>query len=64
MTSRERVLLAINHKEPDRLPLFEPNLIQTCEPFDEKVQHFLDTFELEYGRYDRAGSPIHNPQWP
>jgi len=47
MNSRERVLLAINHKEPDRVPIFRPNLIPTYEPLDERVQHFLDTFEFD-----------------
>ena len=47
MTSRERVLLSINHKEPDRLPLFKPNIIQTYEPFGGRVQHFLDTFAFD-----------------
>ncbi len=47
MNSRERVLLAINHEEADRLPMFRPNMIQTYEPLDEKVQTFLDTFEFD-----------------
>ena len=42
MNSRERVLLAINHEEADRLPMFRPNMIQTYEPLDEKVQNFLE----------------------
>ena len=29
MNSRERVLSAIAHQEPDRLPVFKPNIIQT-----------------------------------
>jgi uroporphyrinogen decarboxylase len=47
MNSRERVLLAINHEEADRLPMFRPNMIQTYEPLDERVQEFLDTFEFD-----------------
>lgn len=47
MNSRERVLLAINHKEADRLPMFRPNMIQTHEPLDQRVQDFLDTFEFD-----------------
>jgi hypothetical protein len=47
MNSRERVLLAINHKEADRLPMFRPNMIRTHEPLGEKVQNFLDTFEFD-----------------
>jgi len=34
----------VDHKEADRLPLFRPNIIQTYEPFDERAQHFMDTF--------------------
>jgi uroporphyrinogen decarboxylase len=48
MTSRERVLLAVNHQEPDRVPIFKPNIIPTYEPFDERVQHFLDTFKFDH----------------
>jgi len=48
MNSRERVLLAIDHKEPDRIPIFRPNLIPTYEPLEERVQHFLDTFEFDH----------------
>jgi uroporphyrinogen decarboxylase len=47
MNSRERVLLAINHQEADRLPMFRPNMIQTYEPLDEKVRNFLDTFQFD-----------------
>ncbi|MBD3181354.1 hypothetical protein GF312_03615 [Candidatus Poribacteria bacterium] len=47
MNSRERVLLAINHKEPDRLPVFRPNMIPTYEPLDDRVRDFLDTFEFD-----------------
>ena len=47
MTSRELVLRAVSHQEPDRLPLFKPNIIPTREPFAESVQHFLDTFEFD-----------------
>ena len=47
MNSRERVLLAINHEEADRLPVFRPTVIQTHEPLDEKAQNFLGTFEFD-----------------
>ena len=47
MNSRERVLLAINHEEADRLPIFRPNMIQTYDPLDERVQNFLNTFEFD-----------------
>ena len=59
MTSRERVLLAINHEEPDRLPLFRPNIIPTYEPFEERVQHFLDTFEFD--RFAGLGGLTYSP---
>lgn len=59
MTSRERVLRAINHEEPDRLPVFRPNNIPTYEPFDPRVQEFLDTFAFDRlaGVGGIAGSP-------
>ena len=47
MTSRERVLLAINHQEPDRIPLLKPNTIDMQQPFPEKVHHFMDTFGFD-----------------
>ena len=59
MTSRERVLLAVDHREPDRLPLFKPNIIQTYEPFDERVQHFLDTYEFD--RLAGLGGVVNGP---
>ena len=45
MNSRQRVLLAADHQKPDRLPMFRPNIIPMRIGFDEKVQHFFDTFE-------------------
>jgi len=59
MNSRERVLLAINHQEPDRLPVFKPNIIQTYEPFSEETQRFLDTFEFD--RFQGIGGIRANP---
>ena len=47
MTSRERVLRAIRHQEPDRLPVFKPNLIQTYEPLEPRVQEFMDNFAFD-----------------
>jgi len=47
MTSRERVLMAVNHEEPDRVPVFRPNIIPTHEPFDPRVDDFLDTFQFD-----------------
>ena len=40
MNSRERVLFAINHKEPDRVPIFRSNMIPTYD------------LALDYGRYN------------
>jgi uroporphyrinogen decarboxylase len=40
-------MLALNHKEPDRVPLFAPNVMNTREPYDERVQQFLDTFAFD-----------------
>lgn len=59
MTSRERVLLAINREETDRLPVFKPNTIEMREPFEERVQHFLDTFEFD--RFAGAGGIVNPP---
>ena len=47
MTSRQRVLATLNHEEPDRIPIFGPNIIQTHEPYDRQVREFLDTFEFD-----------------
>lgn len=59
MTSRERVLLAVNHQEPDRLPVFKPNIIPTYEPFEDRVQSFLDTFEFD--RLAGLGGIVNGP---
>lgn len=59
MTSRERVLLAVSHHEPDRLPVFKPNIIPTHEPFDERVQRFLDTFAFD--RFAGLGGIVNGP---
>ena len=59
MTSRERVLLAIGHRETDRLPLFKPNHIQTTEPYDPRVQEFLDTFAFD--RFAGVGGLTRSP---
>ena len=47
MTSKERVLNAVNHREPDRLPVFRPNIIKTYEPFSKETQDFLDNFGFD-----------------
>jgi len=40
-------LLAINHREPDRVPIRRPNIISTSKPLDERVQRFLNSFEFD-----------------
>ena len=47
MTSRERVLASLNHVEPDRVPLFAPNIINTREPYDAGLRRFLDSFDFD-----------------
>ena len=42
MNSRERVLCATNHRDPDRIPILAPNQIVTCAPQDPHVQRPLD----------------------
>jgi len=59
MDSRERVLLAVNHEEPDRLPVFKPNVIQTYEPFSEPVQDFMDHFGFD--RFEGLGGVTDGP---
>ncbi len=59
MTSRERVLLAVSHQEPDRLPVFRPNIIPTYEPFEERVQEFLDTYAFD--RLAGLGGIVNGP---
>ena len=52
MDSRERVLTSLDHKEPDRVPLFSPNIIDTAAPYDPGLGRFLDAFP-----FDRLASP-------
>lgn len=47
MTSRARVLNSINHREPDRLPVFKPNIIRTYEPFGKETQNYLDNYDFD-----------------
>ena len=42
--TRDRVLQALNHREPDRIPLFRPNVMRTRDAYDERVVQFLDDF--------------------
>lgn len=43
MSSRERVLLSLDHKEPDRLPIEPPNLVNIEGP----AKHLIDTFDFD-----------------
>lgn len=47
MTPRERVLTSLNHREPDRVPLFAPNRIRTAEPYDDALLAFLEAFPFD-----------------
>lgn len=59
MNSRERVLAAIGHREPDRVPLFKPNVISTYEEFDPRVRDFFDSFEFD--RFADVGAVRSHP---
>jgi len=60
MKSKERVLLSLNHDEPDWVPLFGPNVIETREPYDTRVMEFLDTFAFD--RFAKLGGLISTPR--
>jgi uroporphyrinogen decarboxylase len=60
MTSRERVLTAFSHREPDRIPLWcgaSPEFIKKAENYlgvgdEEKVlERFRDDFRRVFSRY-------------
>jgi uroporphyrinogen decarboxylase len=59
MTSRERVMSALDHREPDRVPLFAPNVMQTWEPYDDQVRQYLDDFGFD--RFAPLGGLLHHP---
>lgn len=59
LRSRERVLLAVNHREADRLPMFRPNMIVCTEPLAPEVQDFLDTFQFD--RFAGGGGIVGGP---
>ena len=59
MRSRERVLLALCHEEPDRVPLFAPNVMNTREPYGERVRALLDEFPFD--RLASVGGVIDHP---
>lgn len=47
MNSRERLLASLAHEEPDRLPIFHPNIIETYEPYDERLMAYLQSFDFD-----------------
>lgn len=47
MKSRRRVLGALEHREPDRVPVFGPNIMDTREPYDPGLRAFLDEFDFD-----------------
>jgi uroporphyrinogen decarboxylase len=59
MNSRERVLSALDHRPPDRVPLFAPNVMNTRQPYDERVERFLDAFPFD--RLAPLGALAHGP---
>jgi uroporphyrinogen decarboxylase len=59
MKSRDRVLSALDHQEPDRVPLFAPNVMDTREPYDESVRAFLDQFPFDRLAY--VGGTVGHP---
>ncbi|MFO7898051.1 MAG: uroporphyrinogen decarboxylase family protein [Planctomycetota bacterium] len=61
MTSRERLLASMHHEEPDRIPIFKPNMINTREPYDDGLLAFLDEFEFEFDRYAFLGGIVDHP---
>ena len=59
MTSRERVLSALNHRQPDRVPLFAPNVMDTRAPYDHRVERFLADFAFD--TLAHPGGVVHPP---
>jgi uroporphyrinogen decarboxylase len=59
VTSRERVMLALTHVEPDRVPLFAPNVMDTRAPYDERVKRFLEDFAFD--RFVSLEGLLHHP---
>lgn len=47
MNSRERLLTSLEHREPDRVPLFHPNMIETYAPYDGSLLGFLEGFPFD-----------------
>jgi len=59
MTSHQRVLATLNHQEPDRIPLFGPNIIQTHEPYDQRLRQFHRIiFQITGRAVNRVKQPL------
>ncbi|MBN1401381.1 MAG: hypothetical protein JXA74_11125, partial [Anaerolineae bacterium] len=47
MNPRQRVLMATGHQEPDRIPIFSPNIMDTAAPYDPGLRRYLDAFPFD-----------------
>ncbi len=47
MDPKTRILMSLNHQEPDRIPIFAPNMINTREPYDPVLEAFLVNFPFD-----------------
>jgi len=47
VNTRERLLASVDHVEPDRVPLFHPNIIDTYEPYDAELTAYLNAFSFD-----------------
>jgi uroporphyrinogen decarboxylase len=52
-------MLALCHGEPDRVPMFAPNVMNTRAPYDERVRTLLDEFPFD--RLVSVGGMIDHP---
>ena len=59
MNSHDRVMAALDHREPDRVPLFAPNVMDTRAPYDPRVTQFLGTSVFD--RLVDLGGLTHHP---
>lgn len=47
ITSGERLRQSLDHREPDHIPLFAPNIIDTREPYDPELTRYLERFPFD-----------------
>jgi uroporphyrinogen decarboxylase len=59
MTSRERLLTSLDHREPDRVPMFHPNMIRTYDEYDETLLEYLEEFPFD--EYAHVGGTENHP---